>query len=588
MFLIAITPRAVPDLGAGFQRAETRRDGFVITGAADGRLGRVTETSQGFMIAETVAGSPADPRSRLTLSWAEMNAATGVLRFGKRREAGRPIYYHLAADGGFVCSTHISLLRKAGVPITEDPETVPEYFVYRIATAPRTLYRGIRQLLPGTSMAARIAAGGCVVEQPTQMDFQQSVPDSAPANVDAAAESLYTALDAAIADLACAGERLAVPLSGGMDSSVLYQFCRNRFGTRRSYAAAFAFDDSNEAHYSTTAAAAMQSDHTLRRVAEHEYLRHIIPTIAAAELPTLVEHTAVFNLLFSELPDGQDIVVLGEGADGLFGQKTHVLLSLMDAHPLAMRIMSTPPLLSLLATASRLTGRYGSLIDCIGRSRYRSMPLSSPDHWIWSMGLMGSTDWVSRYFGVSREALIRNRLESLAPYADRSDYDLISLMGWLTDGSVLQDLWSKVAEANGRTAYYPFSGDPIVRAAASLSWPHKLSEPKALLAVVARRIGVPEFILTRPKSGFGIRRRDWALPGGLFEPLIPLAAKVFPERELRGMQSRDLDKRFTFWNMLNYALWKRVCIDGENTDSLSHEFAERIDSSNRVKSSTTL
>jgi len=42
---------------------------------------------------------------------------------------GRSIYYYLNEKGEFFCSTyHISMLRKAGVPIRENIDVIPEFF----------------------------------------------------------------------------------------------------------------------------------------------------------------------------------------------------------------------------------------------------------------------------------------------------------------------------------------------------------------------------------------------------------------------------------------------------------------------------
>src|SRR5207244_767332 len=103
----------------------------------------------------------------------------------------------------------------------------------------------------------------------------------------------------------------------------------------------------------------------------------------------------------------------------------------------------------------------------------------------------------------------------------------------------------------------------VIDGASRLSWEEKIRRPKEILRQAARTVGVPEFIITRPKSGFGIAGRDWACRGGLFEPLVSIAAKAFPVDAIRKMQSADLDRRFTFWNMINYGIWKRVVINAE-------------------------
>src|SRR3954469_14514855 len=62
---------------------------------------------------------------------------------------GRQVYFHLAADGAFYCASHARLLRAAGVRLEDDPQRLPELFVYRYVSPPRTLFKGIDQLLAG-------------------------------------------------------------------------------------------------------------------------------------------------------------------------------------------------------------------------------------------------------------------------------------------------------------------------------------------------------------------------------------------------------------------------------------------------------
>jgi hypothetical protein len=84
----------------------------------------------------------------------------------------------------------------------------------------------------------------------------------------------------------------------------------------------------------------------------------------------------------------------------------------------------------------------------------------------------------------------------------------------------------------------------------------------------ARRVGVPEFVVSRKKADFTAKPDHWAIAGGPLEPLVPLAAREFGEREVRRMQSATWRGGNTFWTMLNYCVWKRLFIDGDSVASL--------------------
>ena len=99
----------------------------------------------------------------------------------------------------------------------------------------------------------------------------------------------------------------------------------------------------------------------------------------------------------------------------------------------------------------------------------------------------------------------------------------------------------------------------------------KLKKRNILRKEIARRANIPDFIINRPKSSFGIRPEYWSKKGGVFEPLIPLVSKVIDEKYIRSMQTQQSKKAMIFWNMLNYSIWKRLCIDNDPLNILLEE-----------------
>jgi hypothetical protein len=85
---------------------------------------------------------------------------------------------------------------------------------------------------------------------------------------------------------------------------------------------------------------------------------------------------------------------------------------------------------------------------------------------------------------------------------------------------------------------------------------------------------VPEFVLSRPKRGFGIKAARWAGRGGALEPLLAAAMPVVGAPLLRRFQSADERQAMTLWSLINYAIWKRLLIAGEPAGTLRREVAE--------------
>jgi len=130
---------------------------------------------------------------------------------------------------------------------------------------------------------------------------------------------------------------------------------------------------------------------------------------------------------------------------------------------------------------------------------------------------------------------------------------------------------SKIGEGDKKIIYFPYYDLNLLNYVFSIPWSLKLRKHNILAKELAHQSKLPEFIYNRPKSSFGIRSRQWSLKGGALEPLVPLASKVFDEKEIRKMQSSDLNKAMTFWNMLNYSIWKRLFINNEPIDVLLKE-----------------
>jgi hypothetical protein len=136
----------------------------------------------------------------------------------------------------------------------------------------------------------------------------------------------------------------------------------------------------------------------------------------------------------------------------------------------------------------------------------------------------------------------------------------------------MKSVWAKLGEARGRSIFCPFDSEEMADHAFALSWDLKLSRAKAVLQDVARLVQVPDIVIDRPKSGFGVQPRQLSARAGILEPFVPIAAKVFEVQTLREMQESDDRKvAHTFWNVVNYAIWKRTAIDGDPVEALVEE-----------------
>ena len=591
MFLLCVTRRGV---GRRLDRLSVQEAPFgdwVATAATDGWLSSVTRDDGRITVREA---APFDPR--IAFAIAECRGPGHSIEIERTLIGGRQVYYHVAADGSFYCASHARLLRAAGLRLEGDAARLPELFVYRYVSPPNTLFKDVRPVLAGERLRFERAGDGWRQTRVAVYDPPQPGPIPSTAAGAYGHHGLRTceALQDAMRALSPGRARLHVLASGGLDSSILYKVARDDFGVTESHSTSYPFeteDQDVEKQYALSAAEALGARHHFFAPTTGQFVRGVLESVALAEEPLVHTQSVLMMLQMRHgLPPGDATVVCGQGADGAFGLKIHRMVDKVDRfraqhprlapalHPAVWSyvhpLLSFAPISRTMRRGLSLLRRDMGVLDVLHCRWGDGTPFDDPRHVAWSLGSAGGEGWVMRRFGATRDQLFASRAEALAPYFGRDVLDALSLMDFLSDVSVTQSIWSKLGEASRKAVYYPFNAPALLDRAFEAPWRVKLAEPKGVLRDVARRVGLPDFIITRKKANFNCEPSRWALPGGVLEPLVPLAAGVFGEEEVRRMQSPHTRGAYTFWTMLNYAIWKRLFVDGQSVSALLSEISQ--------------
>jgi len=571
MFLVAITKH---EIAHNFQSAnvdEFKINSSIVTIVTDNFLSKFISEPNGFSIIESPLIS--SPKFRkIVFSQVDYNKNHNIFTIFRSTISGRAIYYYIDSKGNFFCSTHISMLRTAGVPIKENTEVLPEFFVYRCVLPPQTLFRNIKQLVAGSRLHIKLVNGKCRV-----VCIDKYNPPIASINnnksIETISEHALALLNESIQALSPCKDRLSVLFSGGLDSSVLFKICQINYEIDAVYSTGYPFEDpakNIEKDYALSAADAFQIKHNYYEITTKQYLQDFIEGISAAEEPLNHLQSVLFYSLFKGgVPKTIDIVISVLVADGIFGTVLHNSLFRSEK----FKLLAKYPFLQLLKLASHITSKGQGLVNLLDR---RFLPISDANNILWSIEAYGSEDWVSQYFNVTKQDIIKGRYFGIKVFEDRSIYDVISILEFFSVSSVCQSIFSKLGESQGKIVYYPFHNVNFLNYIFSIPWGVKLKNPKHVLRDVACQLKIPDFIIDRPKSSFGIQSKLWSVKGGVFEPLVPLASKAFDEKQIRNMQSFEPKKAMTFWNMLNYSIWKRLCINNEPVEVLLEELNETM------------
>jgi len=573
MFLVAITKLKIAN-NFDFNIEEFKIKSSFVTVVTDNFLSTFNSNGKGFSVTESPLISTPNFRD-VVYSQVNFNKNDNNLTIFKSTISGRPIYYHFNSNGDFFCSTHIFMLRKAGVPIEENKEALPEFFIYRYVMPPQTLYRNINHLYTGGQLQIKIADKGCKIQSlghynPTDKDHNLK-------SIKNCSKKTYDYLSKSIEKIKSRKDEIAVLLSGGIDSSILCSICQDRIGIDTSYSTGYPFEDPDlniEKSYAISAAKALGTNHKYYEGTTQDYLKGFLEAISIAEEPLHHLQSVLLHLLFKKgIPRNKKIIIQGQGAGFSFGNFRGYLYW---KDKKIMKVLSKKPLKKIITPISKISGKGNEFIKILNESTLK-YKLSDPKNPIWSWHDFGSKNWVYNYFNVTESDIINNRYNFIKKFSDLSVYDIWSLYSIIGDEDSTQPIWTKIGEGNKRIIYSPLYDLDVINFVFSIPWSLKLKRPEnRLRKEIARQGNIPKFIINRPKSAFGVRSKTWSMNGGVFEPLVPLASKVFDEKQIRYMQSSDPKKAMTFWNMLNYSIWKRLCINNEPLDDLIEELNEAM------------
>jgi len=253
------------------------------------------------------------------IAWYDRRAKRLVL--GRDKFGIKPLYLHRTAKRLVFASEIKPILAHPKIDRCIDPLVLPEQFAYQTIMPPRTIFRDIELLTPGHCLEASVEGSefrviercywrldASLVERPaTWIDIEEIVADS-------------------LARCMSMDRRVAIQLSGGVDSSLLAALASNRLGYRETSAYSVIFDESRH-HY----AQVRSEEPYVRQVVERCGMSLVTSCFddraIALSLPEAVWHqetplysanTVLYLLHARDMRGKVEVLVSGEGADDIF------------------------------------------------------------------------------------------------------------------------------------------------------------------------------------------------------------------------------------------------------------------------------
>ncbi len=483
----------------------------------------------------------------------------------------KPFYYYW--DGRiFAFASEIkALLKHPAVSAELDERVLPEYLAFGYVSEERTLFRGIRKLMPGHHLTLNVSGT-------PKLDIVQYW-DPPPAKPSQATErelisETRTRLEETVRMRLMSDVPLGMFLSGGVDSSAIAAFTRRlTSGVVKTFSVGYAEEQFSELSYAAQVANAIGTDHHEIKIGIDDFFN---------ELPKLIYHedepiawpSSVSLYFVSRLAAEQVKVVLtGEGSDEIFGGYERYRWNLINWR-LAKAYATLPAFVrravsnqletsSLLRASVRrklrhtFAGRQATIESLFLDNFYCAFSREEQNRLLGSEPRAVYGNYL-RYFN-SREG---NSLLARMLYADQKTY-LVELL-------MKQDQMSMACSIESRV---PLLDHKLVEFSTTI--PDSLKIRGGVQKYILKRAVediLPREIVHRKKMGFPTPIRQWLLDGRaqpLYDALRDrrgFIASIVDGNVLERLISRHLarqeDATDRLWRLLNLQVWGDLFLTG--------------------------
>ena len=501
----------------------------------------------------------------------------------------KPLYYTHTDDGSLYFGSEIKTLFQSK---TIKPElnfkALPDYLANHATSGEDTLYRGVKRLLPGHTLAWR--DGEIEIRKYWDVSFLKTAdPNRRDSDYIAEwAEMFRTSVRLRL----MADVPLGMFLSGGIDSSAIAAVMSGMVDEPiKTFSVAFAEREANELAYARIVAQAYKTNHHEVVVSPEEFFQALPRLVWHEDEP--LAHPSSVALYFVSLLASQHVkvVLTGEGSDELlagYGRYRKTILNLSAGKlyrsfaPSVVRDAVSTGVKGLPASRVRqkLLRSFLSVtpdIESIYFDNFAVFPLAMQATLL-SDEAREQTGPIDPYAGV-RKALEETDAESLLDrllYADIKTY--------LHELLMKQDQMSMATSVESRV---PFLDHKLVEFTCTLPERLKLrgGTTKYILREAMKNV-LPEQILSRSKMGFPVPIGAWFR--GAYKSVID--EYVLSERaRSRGIFNADLVRELVtrhqsgeenhderLWALVNFEIWQRQFFDGEWQQDVSPSLAEPI------------
>ncbi|AWB08075.1 asparagine synthase (glutamine-hydrolyzing) (plasmid) [Azospirillum humicireducens] len=490
--------------------------------------------------------------------------------FCARDRFGVKPFFYAQVDGRFYFASEIKALLPFLPAAEQDPAALAEYLTFQYTLGEETLFRGVRQLLPG--QALRVDRNGVHMWRYWDVQHEMDLDHSAHYFVNRTQELVEEAVSLTMVSDVPVGTYL----SGGFDSSLVTLLAAERqqmpgpaFHGKFSVPPGF-----DESHYARVVAEQSGSPLYEVDITPSDFLTHIEQVIYHLDVP-IAGPGSFPQYMVSRLAARHTKVVLGgQGGDEIFGGYARYLLAYFE-QCIKAAVNGTYQNGNFVVTIESIVPNLGALQEYV--------PLMQE---FWRKGLFGSLD--DRYFQLidrsadmeaevdwtqlDKTAVVdkfkaifnnRNNVRKEAYFDSMTHFDLKCLL------PALLHVEDRMSMAHGLESRVPLLDHKLVEFAATIPANIKFKNGKLKhLLRKAFKGSVPrELYSRRDKMGFPVPLKPW-----LDIELKDFVHDLFGSQQARqrGFINTDVvlgnlahSGRFSrkLWGLMSLELWHRRFID---------------------------
>lgn len=513
-------------------------------------------------------------------AFAVWNKAKRELFIARDRLGVKPLYYFHSANGDLYFASEIKGILETGAIKAElNYGGLADYLANHATSGDETLFTGIKRLPAGHTLTWN--DGRIDISQYWDLSFGPKLNGASGSEADRVAEWM-SIFEESVRLRLMADVPLGMFLSGGIDSSaiaaVMSRLVREPIKT---FSVAFAEREANELEYARAAAEAFGTDHHEIVVSPKEFFDSLPDLIWHEDEPIAHPSSVALNFVSRLASEHVKVVLTGEGSDESlagYGRYAKTLLNL--------KYGKTYKRVAPQFAREYVADRIGALpIDSKIRHKLRKSFLTIEptieDIYFDNFAVFSRRtqaeiltpeakdrigDHIDPYAEMSRlfNTAVSDSMLDRMLYADTKTY--------LHELLMKQDQMSMAASIESRV---PFLDHKLMEYSARLPDGAKLRGQVTKLILRRAMKGVlPEKILNRSKMGFPVPFGKWLR--GEYRNLIDevilgdraLSRGIFVADEVRNIANRHLkgeDHSERLWALLNFELWQRRFIDGEDT-----------------------